>query len=244
MTKPWYEVLYEDFPNYGDEPYVKATEVEIDYIHQALGSLKGLEVLDIGCGTGRHALEFARRGASVCGLDLSEEMLAIGQEQARQEGLPVRFFQGDARHLDYLEEFDVVTSLCEGGFSLMETDQMDRQILEGAARALRPGGGLFLTAPSAAGMLANLNDDHDFDPLSLREIFTLETENSQGEKVSLECSQRYYTYPELDHILSRLGFQKIAPFAVTGEGYADAFFFSTDQFELGVMASKSDRRVD
>jgi len=238
MEKPWYERLYEDFPEYDSEPYVQATTAEVDFIQAVLGSIEEKTILDVGCGTGRHALELTRRGFRVCGLDLSAEMLAAARKKAHQQGLDVEFIQGDARHLDFNQEFDGVTILCEGGFSLMETDQMDFQILQGAARALRPGGRLFLTAPSAACMLANLKEDQDFDPLRLRETFNLEIENSQGEMVSLECSQRYYTYPELERILSQLGFREIVPFAVTGEGYAEADYFSTDQFELGVTAVK------
>jgi ubiquinone/menaquinone biosynthesis C-methylase UbiE len=165
-------------------------------------------------------------------------MLAAAQKEAHQAGLDVEFIQGDARFLEFNQEFDAVIILCEGGFSLMETDEMDFQILQGAARALRPGGRLFLTAPSAACMLANLKEDQDFDPLRLREIFNLQLDNSQGEMISLECSQRYYTYPELERILSQLVFREIVPFAVTGEGYAEADYFSIDQFELGVKAVK------
>jgi SAM-dependent methyltransferase len=238
MAKPWYEALYEKFPTYDDEPYTQSTAAEVDFIQQYLGQDKEIKILDVGCGTGRHALEFARRGYPVTGLDLSEEMLAAAEEKAHQQGLNVSFVQGDARSLDDQDDFDAVIILCEGGFSLMETDLMDYHILQGAARALRPGGRLFLTAPSAAHMLANLSPEGGFDPLTLRESFTLEISSSQGEEKSLECSQRYYTFAELQGLLSQLGFQEIQPFAVTGEGYQEVDNFSIDQFELGVMAFK------
>ena len=238
MKTPWYERLYEDFPDYDSEPYVQSTGAEVDFIHQELGRNTDLEILDVGCGTGRHALEFARRGYAVTGLDLSEEMLAVGQEKARQENLPVEFVKGDARRLDFSRNFEVVVILCEGAFSLMENDQMDFQILQGAAEALRQGGRLFLTAPSAAHMLANLDPEGGFNPLTLREHFTLEVGKSQGKAETLECSQRYYTYAELEGILRRMGFHQIQPFAVTGDGYQAGAYFSTEQFELGVMARK------
>jgi SAM-dependent methyltransferase len=239
MKTPWYQRLYENFPDYDSEPYVQGTEAEVDFIQGHLESAQGIKILDVGCGTGRHALEFARRGYPVTGLDLSVEMLVAAEEKAHQQSLNVDFVQGDARSLDYEEIFDAVIILCEGGFSLMETDQMDYRILQGAARALRPGGRLFLTAPSAAHMLANPSPEGGFDPLTLRESFTLLVCNSQGEEESLECSQRYYTFAELQSLLRQLRFQEIQPFAVTGERYAGAEYFTTDQFELGVMAVKN-----
>jgi len=240
MNKAWYERLYEDFPEYDNEPYVQATAAEADFIQRELSPAQGKSLLDVGCGTGRHALELASRGYRVLGVDLSEEMLDMADKKAQQAGLEIEFVQGDARSLDYQQDFDAVLILCEGGFSLLENDRMDRQVLEGAARALRPGGKLFLTAPSAACMLANLSPEQDFNPLTLRESFNLEIENAQGEKISLDCSQRYYTFPELKGILSRLGFQDIKPFAVSGEGYSGADDFRIDQFELGVTAVKQE----
>lgn len=239
MAKPWYEALYEKFPTYDDEPYTQSTAAEVDFIQQYLGQDNEIKILDVGCGTGRHTLEFARRGYPVTGLDLSEEMLAAAEEKAHQQELNVSFVHGDARRLEFSQEFEVVVILCEGAFSLMENDPMDFQILQGAAEALRQGGRLFLTAPSAAHMLANLDPVGGFNPLTLREHFTLDLGKFQGEEESLECSQRYYTFPELRGMLEQIGFREILPFAVTAVGYESGDEFKIDQFELGVMAVKS-----
>jgi malonyl-CoA O-methyltransferase len=50
--------------------------LEEPLVHRALGEVKGLAVLDLGCGTGRHALWLAHAGAVVSGIDFSEGMLA------------------------------------------------------------------------------------------------------------------------------------------------------------------------
>jgi hypothetical protein len=116
---------------------------------------------------------------------------------------------------------------------------MDRQILVGAARALRPSGMLILTAPNAAFMLSKQSRKQDFSPLTLRETFTIDTKNSNSEKVTLQCSQRYYTYPELRCLLQQAGFKQINKFAVTTNGYSNQEHISNNQFEFGVIAIRN-----
>jgi SAM-dependent methyltransferase len=232
--RAWYETLYEGFEKYDDEPYTQQTEAEVDFVQAVIGEARDLRILDVGCGTGRHSLELARRGyEAVTGVDLSPSMLAQAQAKAAAEGLQVTFAQQDARQLDFEGVFDVALMLCEGGFSLMERDGMDRQIVRAAARALQAGGRLIMTAPSAAYMLARAEENDGFDPLTLREAFTLE---QNGEK--LACSQRYYTYPELKLLLEEAGLEAMAPFAVDSEGYRRDRKPGKDDFELGVMAVK------
>lgn len=238
MNRPWYEVLYENFEDYDQEPYTQNTEREVDFLLEEMSDVTGKKVLDVGCGTGRHALALAREGYGVVGFDLSEELLELGRRKAEQEDLSVTFVHGDARKLDFTSEFDLVIMLCEGGFSLVETDAMDRQILSGIYQALVPGGKLVFTAPSAVGMLANQTEGQDFDLLTLRETFILEVPSGKPGKELLQCSQRYYTYPELKYLLESLGFIDIQFFAVTGNGYSRNQPLSPDHFEIGITASK------
>src|SRR5262249_6461458 len=64
-----------------------------------VGRVQHRRILDVGTGTGRAALFFARGGADVTGVDASEEMLAIARERAGREGVAVRFQTGDAHAL-------------------------------------------------------------------------------------------------------------------------------------------------
>ena len=54
-------------------------ELEEPEVDRALGDVKDLDVLDVGAGTGRHALRIAERGARVTAIDFSEEMLAVAR---------------------------------------------------------------------------------------------------------------------------------------------------------------------
>jgi len=240
MTKKWYEELYEDFESYDEEPYTQNTVVEVDFIEREIGSDRSLQILDVGCGNGRHCLEMARRGYEVVGVDLSESMLAQGRRQAEVEAIDVKLLQVDARNLGMRNEYDIAVMLCEGGFSLVEEDDMDRQILVNVFHALRPSGKLIMTAPHAVFMLTHQDGD-TFDEVTFREDFTLEIDGAKGKKKTLDCTQRYYTCPELKWMLKETGFHTVEFFACTEAGFTRDLKPGKKHFELGVIAEKPDR---
>jgi demethylmenaquinone methyltransferase / 2-methoxy-6-polyprenyl-1,4-benzoquinol methylase len=92
----------------------------------------GSRALDVATGTGDLAIELARRGAEVTGLDFSEPML----ELARAKAPGLDWVQGDALELRYCDgEFDAVTV----GFGARNFSDLDRGLRE-MARVTRPGG--------------------------------------------------------------------------------------------------------
>jgi len=145
--KKWYEALFENYARkYDEEVFVRGTLGECDFIEKEISHDKSIRILDVGCGTGRHVIELANRGYNVTGIDLSEAQLARAREKAEEAGAKVEFLLLDARQLPFRNEFDAAIMLCEGGFPLMETDEMNYQILKGVARALRsPGRFIFTT---------------------------------------------------------------------------------------------------
>ncbi|MDZ4042629.1 MAG: methyltransferase domain-containing protein [Eubacteriales bacterium] len=109
--KKWYEELFENSARrYEEEPYVKGTVGEVDFIEEEIGKDKSLEILDIGCGTGRHAIELAKRGYSVTGVDLSEAQLSRARLNAEATKVNVRFIRADARHLTFHNQFQPKSS--------------------------------------------------------------------------------------------------------------------------------------
>jgi SAM-dependent methyltransferase len=236
MTRPWYRALYEHFPDYDDEPYVQNTEAEVDFIEEQIEGDLSRRILDVGCGTGRHALALGRRGYRTVGLDLSASFIRRGCSTARREGLQVSFLVGDARWIPFDGAFEVVLILCEGGFSLMEEDDMDRAILKGARRALKPGGLLVMTAPHAPFLIAHEPEGSAFDLVTFRERFQIEASEGEGRPRVLDASQRYYSCPELRCLLNGEGFCEIRFFGVTEAGYSVETAPTSDHFEVGVVA--------
>jgi SAM-dependent methyltransferase len=104
-----------------------------------LGEVRGLRVLEVGCGGGQCSIAFARQGAVAAGLDLSDEQLAFARRLAEQEGVAVRFVQGSADNLAAFAdgEWDIVFS----AFAFQYVGNMPRCLAE-CSRVLRPGGRL------------------------------------------------------------------------------------------------------
>ena len=81
--KQWYEELFANYAKkYDRESFVQGTIGECDFIEREINYNKATKILDIGCGTGRHSIELAKRGYQVTGIDLSESQLKRAKEKA------------------------------------------------------------------------------------------------------------------------------------------------------------------
>jgi 2-polyprenyl-3-methyl-5-hydroxy-6-metoxy-1,4-benzoquinol methylase len=215
--KQWYEELFENYAEtYDKESFTQGTQGEVDFIEIEINFDKTKRILDIGCGTGRHAIELAKRGYYVTGIDLSESQLNRAIEKAKKGNLTINFLRADARYLDFNNEFDVVIMICEGAFPLMETDEMNFKILENARNALKPKGKLILTTLNALFPLYNSiekfmeeqgykSKDHCFDLLTLRQTDTVEITDDSGKKKSITGICRLFILKVLVFTVVRWG---------------------------------------
>ena len=103
------------------------------------GEITG-SVLDIGCGTGEHALFFAAEGHEVWGIDSAPLAIQKAQEKAAARGLPVHFLVQDALNLARLNRtFDTATD--SGLFHTLSDE--DRPLFAGSLSAVLPPGGTY-----------------------------------------------------------------------------------------------------
>ena len=252
--KQWYESLFENYAQkYDKECFVQGTLGECDFIEQELNYDKKIRIIDVGCGTGRHSIELSKRGYSITGIDLSESQLARAKEKAKQLNLKIDFQQHDARNLPFGDEFDVAIMLCEGGFSLMETDEMNFEILKNATKALKNNGkfifttlnGLFPLYHSVEKFceLAGGEDNatyksNTFDLMTFRDHNAAVFEDDIGNKKELKCNERYYVPSEITWLLKTLGYKKIDIFGAKLGAFSRKDKLTPEDFEMLIVAEK------
>lgn len=251
--KQWYEELFDNYGNqYDKEIFVQGTLGECDFIEKELNHDRSKKILDIGCGTGRHAIELTKRGYQVTGIDLSEGQLKRAREKAEKEGLSISFSRQDARNLPYKKEFDVAIMLCEGGFPLMETDEMNFEILKNASEALEDHGKfIFTTLNGLFPLFHSINEFHDreedegarylsetFDLMTMRDRNVTTFIDDDGKELELLCNERYYLPSEITWLLKSLGFKTIDIFGAALGAYSRKDTLQTEDYEMLVIAQR------
>jgi 2-polyprenyl-3-methyl-5-hydroxy-6-metoxy-1,4-benzoquinol methylase len=252
--KQWYEALFENYgKKYDNESFTQGTIGECDFIEQEIGFNKSVRILDIGCGTGRHAIELSKRGYNVTGIDLSESQLARAKEKAEKQCVKVDFLKYDARELPFEKEFDLAIMLCEGSFPLMETDDMNFEILKNAARSLKDDGKFIFTTlnglfplyhsveefcESASGQGNATYRSNTFDLMTFRDHNITELEDDDGNKLKLEANERYYVPSEISWLLKTLGYKNIDIYGAKLGAFSRNDKLTTEDYEMLVIAGK------
>ncbi len=139
----WHRSLFRNsFYNPASPAAVAKAPAEAAFVLKQLKLKKGSALLDLCCGPGRHAVEFAKKGLAVTGYDFSGEYLAEAAARAKKKKVSLRLVRGDMRRLKFRGEFDAAVNLFTS-FGYFQKFSDDIKTLKGAARSLKPGG-LFL----------------------------------------------------------------------------------------------------
>lgn len=254
IKKQWYETLFENYgEKYDNECFAQGTLGECDFIEREINHNKALSIIDIGCGTGRHSIELSNRGYSVIGIDLSESLLGKAREKAQQQGLQIEFIKLDARNLPFEKHFDVAIMICEGGFPLMETDEMNYEILKNVSQSLKDKAKfIFTTLNGLFPLFHSINDFHSgngvdgnatydsksFDLMTFRDYNITKVVDDSGEEKELECNERYYVPSEITWLLKTIGFTKIEIFGAKLGAFSREDKLATEDFEMLVIAER------
>ncbi len=247
MSPHNWQTFFDNYaPRYMDEVFVKATLTEVDFLIENLHLTPGMRVLDVGCGTGRHALELAKRGFKMTGVDISSGMLAEARKAAAGAGANIEWVRSPAQDFVASSPYDAAYSICEGALSLLsleDTFDRDVQIFARIFAALKPGAPALFTVLNGMRIIRTYSDTDirsgSFDPFNMVENGRTEIDTPAG-KQSIPTRERAYVPTELRLMLRQVGFQVDAISGGTaGNWRLDPPFL--DEMEIMVIARRPGR---
>ncbi|MDK2596552.1 SAM-dependent methyltransferase [Pseudoalteromonas obscura] len=210
-------------------------------IQSFLALEKGMKILDIPCGTGRHAKLLAEQGFEIDALDYNALFIERAQQFAKEAGLSVNFMQGDMRDLRFKEKYDRIFNVFSS-FGYFD-DKTNLQVMQEMSSALKPGGRLLLNVLNgeSAAVKGSENGiarqfkglDTQYDPQS-KILTTNRVLNIKGEEYSYEFKVRLYNASELTHMLEMCG---LVPLEWHGDWAGSALTNASAQ--IFVVAEKS-----
>jgi len=158
---------------YARNAFTAGTEEEAAVLVELLELRRGAQVLDVGCGDGRHLRRLAHEtvlGVRGTGIDVAPALVAAGRAAAERDGVEVTFEVADARQLPAwlgprAGRFDAAWSLCQG--ALGTSPETDPEVVAGLAAAVRPGGLVAYTCFHALFAARHLAPGDAFDTVGL-----------------------------------------------------------------------------
>jgi SAM-dependent methyltransferase len=246
-SKPWFEEIF-------DEDYLRTlpfmtaeqTMKEVSFIEGSLEAPAGAEVLDVGCGYGRHAIELVQRGLNVTGLDLSLPLLIRAADEAQRRALSVNFVHADMREMPFDRKFDGAYSMLTS-FGYFDEDA-NLKVAEGVARALKPGGRFLLDIVNRDYVVADLPsriwwegtgcvvlEEVDFNFHTSRVVTRRSVVFEDGRQLEQEISVRAYSLHELGRLLRHAGFRVLD---ISGSLSTRGRFLGVNSRNLLVLSEK------
>ncbi|HOJ20926.1 MAG TPA: class I SAM-dependent methyltransferase [Armatimonadota bacterium] len=200
----------------------------VDYIEKLLRRLRASPrtVLDIACGTGNVTFALADRGYQVAGVDISEPMLSVAREKARQQGRDIPFMHGDMRTLSLPDRYDLAVCLYDSINYLLTLEDVT-QAFASVHRVLHPGGLYIFDVNTIYALRADLFTQRNLDPgarvrYDWRSKYNHETricevvmdfwvrENGETRHFTEVHYERGYFLRELVDALTQVGFRTLA----------------------------------
>lgn len=209
----WQQFFDQHAPHYMQNPFTANTRAEVEFLLELLDLPRGSRILDMGCGTGRHAILMAQRGYRVTGVDLSDGMLAEARKAASEAGVEVEWVHEDATRYEPDALFDAAICLCEGAVGLAEPDEEpvghDLAVLRRIYGALRPNARFVMTALNGYAVIRQMTDElvqeGRFDPANMLSVYEDEWELPEGKK-TMQIRERLLIPPEMVALLRHVGF--------------------------------------
>ncbi len=234
--KPWFEEAF-------DEDYLRTlpfmtpdqTLREVAFIKQSLRPPSDGEILDVGCGYGRHAIELGQGGYRVTGIDLSLPLLIRAADESQRRALSVNFVHADMREMAFENQFD-------GAYSFLTSfgyfdEEANLKVASSICRALRPGGRFLVDTINRDYIVSGLPtrvwwegegcvvlEEVDFNYQTSRLTVRRSVVFQDGRQVEHDMSIRAYSLHEIGKLLRQAGFRVLE---VSGGVATQGYFFGS-----------------
>jgi SAM-dependent methyltransferase len=240
MPKPSPELHWSDNAEFWEQTYpfdfdqdrFTIAPDEVEGIVNLLALSPPANILDMCCGPGRHAIELARDGYRVTGVDVTASFLDLARNAATAADQSVEFVQADARTFKRTGAFDVVINLFNS-FGYFKTDSEQTTLLENAYDALVPGGQILIETVNQSYMTAQpeLSLTRRLNGMVLTEVTRVTPDGStltgyrtiqpRGKpKIKYDFSLKLYSQSRMRHMLAAARFTDTSIFgSLSGKPY-------------------------
>jgi SAM-dependent methyltransferase len=246
-SKPWFEEVFdEDYLR--TLPFMSADQTlrEVEFIESSLAVKPGAQVLDVGCGYGRHAIELVQRGLDVTGLDLSLPLLLRAADEAQRRAMSVNFVHADMREMAFEKQFDGAYCMLTS-FGYFDEDT-NLRVAEGIGRSLKAGGRFLLDIVNRDYIVSDLPsrvwwegngcvvlEEVDFNFHTSRVLTHRSIVFEDGRQLEQEISVRAYSLHEIGRLLRQAGFRVLE---ISGALATRGHFFGVTSRSLLILAEK------
>ncbi|WP_371369154.1 Cypemycin N-terminal methyltransferase [Sporomusa rhizae] len=220
------------------------TDREVRFITEVLNLHPGEPLLDLYCGYGRHAIELAKYGYKVTGVDATKDFLDIAAQNAQEAKIDITFAQKDMRELDYDQQFAAVINMF-AAFGYF-TDDENANIINLIVKALRPKGLFLIDLLNREWMVRNNINRYWRHPSGEYVLsYKVELENGiatmkrqlinqvTGAKIQYEFVLRAYSLAEMTNIFNTSGLSIISTY-----GAFDGRPYSSETPRMIILAKK------
>lgn len=221
------------------------TDQEVRFITHVLNLSSGESILDLYCGYGRHAIELAKQGFKITGVDATQDFLDIAVQKAQEANVNITFTKTDMRELDYSQNFAAVINMF-AAFGYF-TDDENANIIKLVAKALQPKGLFLIDLLNRDWMVRNNLNRYWRHPSGECVLsYKVELEHGiatmkrqlinqvTGTKTQYEFVLRAYSLPEMANIFRNSGFSIIETY-----GGFDGRPYSSETPRMIILAKKN-----
>lgn len=221
-----YAYYYNAF--YRDKDYTKEAK-QVDELIRKYGN-HVQDVINYGCGTGKHDVELSKLGYSCTGIDLSQTMIEVAKQNSREIENQIDFLVADIRTYEPSKKYDAVISL----FHVMSYQNSNEDILgafQSARKALDKGGLFLFDAWYGPGVLSDKPvvrakevEDEQYELIRIArpvmydktnvvdvcyKVLVINKETNVTKTINEVHSMRYFFRPEIELLLKQAGFELI-----------------------------------